>query len=50
MNIEANPEVVINNLTNQIAKLIKENAFYAAALTENQAKMKELEESKNAPE
>lgn len=43
MKIDANPELIIDNLTSQIAKLSKENAFYLAALTESHAKVEELE-------
>lgn len=43
MKLNANPEIVVDNLTERIAELTKENAFYHAALTEAQEKIKELE-------
>lgn len=44
MNITADPEKVIQNLSNRLANEIKENAFYLSALGEAQEKIKELEE------
>lgn len=44
MNITAEPEKVIQNLANRLAKEIKENAFYLSALGEAHERIKELEE------
>lgn len=45
MNINANPDEVINNLLSKIAQLTRENAFYSVALNEAKDKIKELEEN-----
>jgi hypothetical protein len=41
--VNANPNLVIDSLTNQVAILSKEKAFYYALALENQEKVKELE-------
>lgn len=41
--VNANPQLVINELVNQIAILSKEKAFYFALATENKVKVDELE-------
>ena len=41
--VNANPQLVINELINQIASLSKEKAFFYALATENKQRVEQLE-------